>query len=168
MRELIELKLPQMVEARKREEEYSPVDPSSPAATAHSHQLSQSSIMSDLPSPTFSSRGHSRMQSSTSSLPSSPTMLGSTEIFGSGKRPLTDVKEEPLERDEDFEMVDSFRYEEDLDYQGERPSAQCDAFFQTWCFVAMSCTDSSSRATISSTPFAPRMESRRSRSHALY
>ena len=46
-------------------------------------------------------------------------MLGSTEIFGSGKRPLTDVKEEPLERDEDFEMIDSFRYEEDLEYQGE-------------------------------------------------
>lgn len=47
-------------------------------------------------------------------------MLGSTEIFGSGKRPLTDVKEEPLERDEDFEMIDSFRQEEDPEYQGEQ------------------------------------------------
>ena len=26
--------------------------------------------------------------------------------FGSAKRPLTEVKEEPLERDDDFEMVD--------------------------------------------------------------
>lgn len=120
MRELIELKLPQMVEARMRgEDASSPGGPSSPSGPTHSQHPSQSSIMSDLPSPTFSSRGHSRMQSSTSSLPSSPSMLGSTEIFGSGKRPLTDVKEEPLEREEDFEMVDSFAQEDDVEYQGE-------------------------------------------------
>lgn len=28
------------------------------------------------------------------------------DTFGSGKRPLTDVKEEPQERDEDFEVLD--------------------------------------------------------------
>ena len=54
------------------------------------------------------------MQSSTSSLPSSPTMMDSD--FGSAKRPLTDVKEEPLEREEDFEMIDSFRQDEE--YRG--------------------------------------------------
>ena len=28
------------------------------------------------------------------------------EAFGTASRPLTDVKEEPLDKDEDFEMVD--------------------------------------------------------------
>lgn len=114
MRELKELKLPQLVEARRRESTSSPTE--SPVL-GHSHQFSQSSTMSDLPSPTFSSRGsHSRMQSSTSSLPSSPNMAVDADPFGTSKRPLTDVKEEPLERDEDFEMIDSFRQEDE--YRG--------------------------------------------------
>lgn len=32
-------------------------------------------------------------------------MRDSTDGFGAGKRPLTEVREEPLERDEDYEMV---------------------------------------------------------------
>lgn len=56
------------------------------------------------------------MQSSTSSLPSSPNMTVDTDPFSTSKRPLTDVKEEPLERDDDFEMVDSFRQEDE--YKG--------------------------------------------------
>lgn len=32
-------------------------------------------------------------------------MRDSMEGFGSGKRPLTEVKEEPLEREDDYEMV---------------------------------------------------------------
>ena len=75
---------------------------------AHSRQMSQSSIMSDIPSPTFSLRGHSRMQSSASSLPSSPTMRDSTDAFSTGKRPLTEVKEEPQEKEDDFEMLGDF------------------------------------------------------------
>lgn len=78
--------------------------------TTHGLQLSTSSISSaDMPSPTtptFSLRGHARFPSSTSSLASSPIMRESTDGFGSQKRPLTDVKEEPHEREEDYEMVD--------------------------------------------------------------
>ena len=46
-----------------------------------------------------------------------------SETFGSSKRPLTDVKEEPLEREEDFEMIDSFRQEEDYKGMTLRPQA---------------------------------------------
>lgn len=80
-----------------------------PSATSHKHQLSQSSTPSDMPSPSSTSsstRGHSRLASSTSSLASSPTMHESMEGFGTGKSTLTDVKEEPHERDEDYEMID--------------------------------------------------------------
>ena len=109
MRELKELKLPQLVEQKKAERESS----GDSSVMGHSQQLSQSSIVTDASSPTFSGRGRSTVQSSASSLPSSPTMLSSTD-FGSGKRPLTDLKEEPQERDEDSEMVDSFAHEDSL------------------------------------------------------
>lgn len=33
-------------------------------------------------------------------------MRESIEAFGSASRPLTDVKEEPHDKDEDYEMVD--------------------------------------------------------------
>ena len=103
MRDLIPLQLPQRVEReRKRNSSTSSMD--SPT-TGHSHQWSQSSTASDIPSPTFSLRGHSRMQSSASSTPSSPTLRDSSENWGAGKRPLTEVKEEPQEKDEDYEMV---------------------------------------------------------------
>ena len=109
MRELKELQLPQLVE-QKRAERDAPRDSQAMGDRLH---LSQSSIATDASSPTFSGRGRSALQSSPSSLPSSPTMLSSTD-FGSGKRPLTDLKEEPQERDEDSEMVDSFAHEESL------------------------------------------------------
>ena len=32
-------------------------------------------------------------------------MRDSAETFGTGKRPLTEVKEEPQEKEDDFEMV---------------------------------------------------------------
>lgn len=35
--------------------------------------------------------------------------------FGSAKRPLTEVKEEPPEKDDDYEMVDSSEVELDND-----------------------------------------------------
>lgn len=112
MRELKELVLPQLVEARKRDSASSPVE--SPVM-GHSHQFSPSSTMSDTPSsPTFSLRSHSRMQSSASSLPSSPIMRESSEAYGSGKRPLTEVKEEDQEKDEDYEMVSGFKQYEDI------------------------------------------------------
>lgn len=67
-------------------------------------RLSRSSIASDLSSPntpTFSLRGHSRVPSSTSSVASSPAFRESTEGLGSPKRPLTNVQEDPFERDEE-------------------------------------------------------------------
>ncbi|KAI9872600.1 MAG: hypothetical protein M1830_001427 [Pleopsidium flavum] len=110
MRELRQLKLPQLVEARKKEDMDTRMDSPEFGVSANALHLSQSSTSSDYPSPvtpTFSLRGHSRFPSSTSSLPSSPVMCDTVESFGSGKRPLTDVKEEPHERDEDFAMLDN-------------------------------------------------------------
>ena len=81
------------------------------ASSGHALHHSQSSTSSDMPSPvtpTFSLRGHTRYPSSTSSLASSPVLHDSMDGFGTPKRPLTDVKEEPLEREEGFEMVNSF------------------------------------------------------------
>ena len=82
---------------------------------------SQSSTMSDLPSPStpnFSSRGHARFPSSNSSLASSPVVRESIDSFGSPKRPLTEVKEEPVERDDDLEMLES----SEADYESDRKS----------------------------------------------
>ncbi|KAL8832265.1 MAG: hypothetical protein Q9170_004953 [Blastenia crenularia] len=111
MRELIQLQLPKVVEARKKRESTLIPDPPMLSTTGHTLQLSQSSTSSEMPSPitpTFSARGHSRFPSSTSSLASSPPMRDSIDGFGVGKRPLTEVREEPLERDEDYEMVNGF------------------------------------------------------------
>lgn len=103
-RELRPFHLPGLVEARKVEE--SEMFTGSPiSTTGHAQHLSGSSTISDLPSPTFSLRGHSRLPSSTSSLASSPAVRESMDGFGTVNRPLTDVKEEPQDRVEDYEMV---------------------------------------------------------------
>ena len=105
-RELKPLMLPQLVEARCKEEGNVTMD--SPTSTPLGNHLSRSSTMSEFPSPTtptFSLRGHSRLPSSNSSAPSSPNMRESIEAFGSASRPLTDVKEEPQDKDEDYQMV---------------------------------------------------------------
>ena len=106
-RELKPLMLPQLVEARSKEEGNMAID--SLCSTPVGNHLSRSSTLSEYPSPitpTFSLRGHSRLPSSNSSAPSSPNMRESIEAFGSASRPLTDVKEEPQDKDEDYEMVD--------------------------------------------------------------
>ena len=109
MRELIQLKLPQLVEDRMN---LNNMDSPESAPIGDGLHLSTSStssadVLSPPTSPTFSIRGHSRFPSSTSSLASSPTMRESIDIFASQKTPLSDVKEEPLEREEGFEMVHS-------------------------------------------------------------
>ncbi|KAL8681689.1 MAG: hypothetical protein Q9186_002206 [Xanthomendoza sp. 1 TL-2023] len=111
MRELRKLHLPQLIEARKHQERTLNIDTSTAATMGHPLQLSQSSTSSDYPSPTtptFSARGHSRFPSSSSSLTSSPAMRDSLDPFGVGKRPLTEVREEPQEPDDDYDMVDGF------------------------------------------------------------
>lgn len=98
MRELRPLRLPQLLEARRKED----------ANMSPESQCSQATTSSSLPSPvtpTFSLRGHGRFPSSTSSPASSPVMRESMDGFSSGKRPLTEVKEEPLEREDDYDMV---------------------------------------------------------------
>ena len=105
-RELKPLMLPQLVEARSKEEVTMASDSSN--STPLGSHLSRSSTLSEYPSPTtptFSLRGHSRLPSSNSSAPSSPNMRESIEAFGSASRPLTDVKEEPQDKDEDYQMV---------------------------------------------------------------
>lgn len=66
--------------------------------------------------PTFSMRGHSRYASSISSIDAaSPTLKGNPQCSPTpenledsyvGKRSLPDVKEESLERDEDYDMLE--------------------------------------------------------------
>lgn len=100
-----------MVEARRKGEDENMMESPKSASSGNAMHLSQSSTSSDMPSPvtpTFSLRGHIRHPSSTSSLASSPVLHDAMDGFGTPKRPLTDVKEEPLEREEGFEMVNSF------------------------------------------------------------
>ena len=107
MRQLRELYLPKLVEARRNGSGILEIDAEFPYPSSPLH-MSQSSTASDQTSisPTFSLRSHSRLPSASSSIASSPTMRASLEGF---KRPLTEVKEEPhRERDSDFEMVDAF------------------------------------------------------------
>ncbi|MCJ1344238.1 hypothetical protein MMC31_002441 [Peltigera leucophlebia] len=109
MRELRPFKLPQLVEDRVNENK---IDTSESAPTGHGLYLSTSSTPSEEVSsapttPTISVRVHSRFPSSSSSLASSPTMRESIDGFGSQKTPLSDVKEEPLEREEGFQMAES-------------------------------------------------------------
>lgn len=96
----------QLVEARRKEHEEVAMD--SPES-AGLHLSTSSTSSADGPSPTtptFSLRGHSRFPSSTSSLASSPIMRESVDSFGPQKR-LTKVKEEPQEREDGFEIVQS-------------------------------------------------------------
>ena len=109
MRELRPLRLPQLVEARRKRESQStgaetPDSPSIGHTLYPSRSLPSPEAASPL-TPTFSARSHTRFPSlsSSPSPTSSPTMRESFDGFGASKRPLTEVKEEPQERDEDYE-----------------------------------------------------------------
>ncbi len=109
-RGLIDLQLPKLVEAAKKQQEELTLDSPHSPAMGHALRNSQSSTSSDQPSPsspTFSARGHSRFPSSNSSLASSPSPLirESMDGFGTPKRPLTEVKEEPHEREEEHDAM---------------------------------------------------------------
>lgn len=108
MRDLRELRLPRLVEAR---------DNATLVYTAQSGRQSSTSshtahspTVSDQPpvSPTFSLRSQLTPFSPSSPLASSPTMRSSLEDYSS-KRPLTEVPEETgQERGDQFEMIDAF------------------------------------------------------------
>lgn len=110
MRELRQLKLPQLVEARRRaESENGSTDSLDLSPGSQSLHRSRSSTSLDVQpplSPTFSLRGHSRLPSSSSSLASSPKTRESLDGYMASKRPLTQVME-ALEKDEegDNEMM---------------------------------------------------------------
>ena len=127
MHQLRLLRLPLLVEARrKRESLGSELDPppqelpgsgstvrssASISCTESPCHLSRSlTSSSDGPqsptTPTFSVRAHSRISSSASSLASSPNMRDSLEGY-MGKRPLTEVKEEPQQEKDDVDMFDA-------------------------------------------------------------
>ncbi|KAI9696965.1 MAG: hypothetical protein M1836_004926 [Candelina mexicana] len=117
MREMRPFLLPLLVEARKSSEstftDTDFMDTSTYSASGPNTSSSLSSP-SELPSPvtsTFSTRGHSRYPSSSSSLASSPILHDQTDLLAARKRSLADVKEEPLEREESWETFaepDSF------------------------------------------------------------
>jgi hypothetical protein len=88
---------------------------SEPESELSSSFYSQSSTDAPSPvTPTFSTRGHLRYPSSTSSAESSFTSSALSESPSSpalaasktGKRSLPDVQEEPQEREEDFDMLE--------------------------------------------------------------
>jgi hypothetical protein len=109
------LLLPQLVEERRKRES---MQSENEMDISSSFYYTYNSSSSDIPSPTtptFSTRGHLRYASSTSSMdlsanttpatdsPSSPTFMNTQK---SAKRALPDVQEEPQERDEDFDMFE--------------------------------------------------------------
>ncbi|KAJ0162992.1 hypothetical protein CTA2_3712 [Colletotrichum tanaceti] len=103
------LLLPQLVEERRKFEEQQPEFPEGDMDRQYIYYTANSSS-SDVVSPvtpTFSTRGHLRYSSSTSSLDLPPTLLNdcpssptSTTHTKSSKHLLPDVEEEPLEREE--------------------------------------------------------------------
>ena len=108
--------LPKLVEAR-RSEESKDIDMDSPDLSNSHH--TPNSTASELPSPvtpTFSLRAHARHDSPASSFDlafqtvgkgaSPPSSIEVLESYQTGLRSLPDVKEEPLERDEDYDMLD--------------------------------------------------------------
>ncbi|KAI9848169.1 MAG: hypothetical protein M1837_000843 [Sclerophora amabilis] len=110
------LLLPQMVDAKKSKDSKEP-ETNSPRLSASGHtQNSSGSELSSPVTPTFSLRGQSRYSSSTSSVDStfqssakaanSSPLIDSMDSFRIGKSALPDVKEEPLEREESFDMFD--------------------------------------------------------------
>ena len=139
MRELRPLRLPQLVEDRRIREKEDAMDSPDSMSIGHNLHLSQSSTSSDATSPvtpTFSLRGHSRFSSSSSSLASSPTMRESLDGFGTPKRPLTDVKEEPQEREEDYEMLESVEKDQNYDCKFANDDSEILQRSYTSCFYA--------------------------------
>lgn len=117
MRDLIQLQLPQLVEARKERESVSSIYFCDSPTSSHVFRPGRSSTSSQIDSPTsptsptfslpiLSSPGQTRFSSSTSSLSSSPLQvrrsMESVVMPGASKRPLTEVKEEQ-EREERME-----------------------------------------------------------------
>lgn len=124
------LLLPQLVEQRKRSDSASLVSSPDPSVTGtwpyvFAATNSSSSDITSPVTPTFSTRGHVRMSSSTSSLDLppftqdgyvSPSLLSST-LTKASMRQLPDVEEEPLEK-EHYQHIDDDISDDDEDNFG--------------------------------------------------
>ena len=124
------LLLPQLVEQRKRSDSASLVSSPDPNVTGtwpyvFAATNSSSSDITSPVTPTFSTRGHVRMSSSTSSLDLppfpqdgyvSPSLLCST-LTKASMRQLPDVEEEPLEK-EHYQHIDDDISDDDDDNFG--------------------------------------------------
>ncbi|KAI9852878.1 MAG: hypothetical protein M1838_004437 [Thelocarpon superellum] len=124
------LLLPQLVEARRSEESKERFEFDCPDFYASFH--TPKSTSSDIPSPvtpTFSLRGFGRYDSPASSVdvttfppfpkefPSPPSVIDALETYQLTLRSLPDVKEEPLEREEDAHVYDDSAESYDCPYQ---------------------------------------------------
>ncbi|KAK4993063.1 hypothetical protein LTR66_006110 [Elasticomyces elasticus] len=91
-------------------------------ALTHSRESSGASETSSPVTPTFSSRGHSRYPSSTSSLSSTPSSHESvdspTNLAKPPQPPLDDLVEDPLEREGEYDFCNN---------ASQRPACLCDA-----------------------------------------
>ncbi|OJD13756.1 hypothetical protein AJ78_05823 [Emergomyces pasteurianus Ep9510] len=100
------VRLSQLFEATRRESAEQSMESTQTFTYASSSPQSTQSVGSSNPgSPAvslFSARTHNRFPSSTSSLASSPGLGSLTEGYSAMKTQLTDVKEEPLERETSF------------------------------------------------------------------
>lgn len=109
------LLLPQMVERRKHEVQQTTIE-GDMTYVYYTANSSSSDVASPI-TPTFSTKGHVRVSSSTSSLdlppqlqdsPVSPSQPGHPLA---SKRALPDVQEEPMEREEDEESINPDDYD---------------------------------------------------------
>ena len=97
------------IDVQKRDSLTCDMDSPKLSTPQSSQSLPPTASSSDITTPalSFSSKGHSaRSGSNASSIASSPVPRDSFEGFTSSKRHLTDVKEEPLER-EDVDITDA-------------------------------------------------------------
>lgn len=124
MPELKKYKPPLRVEARRQEREDAMAASDLSASDGPLHLTTSSTSSAEIPSPTtptFSARGHSRFPSSSnSSLASSPIVRESMDGFPTQKRPLTEVMEEPHERESDYEIITTKEV-----IGGERGESKC-------------------------------------------
>ena len=100
-RNLKQLILPQYVEDQQRESPNNDMDAANPHCILQNSQTSAGSSDVDSPAQSTFSRALTRFSSSNSSLSSSPTMRESLDLPNSARRPLTEVREEPQEREEE-------------------------------------------------------------------
>jgi hypothetical protein len=137
---------PDHIDVLRRDSLTRDMDSAQLSTPQNSQPRPRSATSSETTSPALSlfSKGHTARSGSTaSSVASSPALRDSFEVFGSSKRPLTDVKEEPHER-EDVDMTDA---------PGNAPGTSLPLAFLSAPYLHTSVSDH--RSTPSQTPSDP-------------